>query len=35
MTERSRNKIPQSEKRPSRPEKTGRAWSYRKMGASK
>lgn len=30
MTERSRNKIPQSEKIPSRPEKTGRAWFTRR-----
>lgn len=30
MTERSRNKIPQSEKIPSRPEKTGRAWLNRR-----
>ena len=30
MTERSRNKIPQLEKIPSRPEKTGRAWFNRR-----
>ena len=30
MTEQSRNKIPRSEKIPSRPEKTGRAWFNRR-----